>query len=130
MSFGFQFTTGSQVLSDIFDTDRPGWYYMGSFIYTYNTVSTVSYTISNPNGYSTFSLSQNSNGDGIVWGVGGRPPTPAPAIETLWSSTSTPSFSISGSNVVVTMGLCPTIGYSGGPGAKDGTWTCKLYGKR
>lgn len=131
MAYGFRIFTGDGGVSEISDSDRPVWFFMGVFQHPYNTSTPTDYMFANPNGYTKFSLTQDANGDGWVWGTVSRSgSSPPPPIETLWSAIALPTFTISGGNVIVSMSTNPVVGFPPTTGGNGAIWTCRLYGQR
>lgn len=130
MTYGFKFGTGNGGVTEISDADRPTWFYMGSFQDAYDPYNSSQAIIANPMGYTKFFLQQTPNGDGLTWGTVSRSGSVgAPPMEALWAAMSTPTFSISGSDVVVAMAPNPMVGNNVDAGAGFATYTCKLFGQ-
>ncbi len=124
MSYGFKVDTGSGGVTVIDSNSIPNWWYIGSFQLIYNPSSGTTQNFNVPNGFNQFMCLQISNGDGLTYGIPGRPPTPAVAIEFLQSQTVNVNFSVSGTILTITTAAhAPVVRVS-----IPATWTCKVFG--
>lgn len=124
MSYGFLFNTGNGAVTTINSSDRPNWWYVGSFQLTYNSSTTTSRTLPVNSSFTQFMMLQIPNGDGGTYGVAGRPPAPAVPVETLQLQTITPTFSSSGGILTITTPPHVAVVRVNIPA----TWTCKVFG--